>query len=372
MERPTALDIARKLISFDTAQPTGSEQAAAAWLAELLADAGLDVRLHEFAAGRTSVVARLEGSGRPPLCFTGHLDTVPLGATPWQRDPYGEVADGRLYGRGASDMKAGVAAITAAALDAADGDSDADLCLIFTAGEEQGCLGSKHLAASAGALPAGGALVVAEPTSNHPVCCHRGALWLDVTTRGRTAHGSTPHLGENAIYKAAGMIGRLAGFAFDNPPHALLGLATLNVGTMAGGQNINSVPDRAGFTIDIRTLPGMDHGDVLETISDLLGAEAAIEKVTDLAAVFTDPGEPWMIGVRATAEGILGCDLPPIGKLAFTDAAVLKSALGGCPTVILGPGISEQCHRTDEHCLAGAIDQTVEIYAALIRDWRMK
>jgi succinyl-diaminopimelate desuccinylase len=245
---------------------------------------------------------------------------------------------------------------------------EAGLKLIFTAGEEQGCKGSLHLARLPGALGEAGALVVAEPTSNHPVCCHRGALWTEVTARGETAHGAMPHLGDNAIYKIAGMVSSVEAFDFEVPDHPLLGPATLNVGMISGGQNINSVPDRASFTIDFRTLPGQSHPELLERMQKTLGTEARIETRVDLPPVETDPELPWMRDVRRTAERVLKTSLPPEGKLAFTDASALTPALG-CPTVILGPGSQDMCHKTDEFCLVSRIEEAVEIYTDIMRAW---
>ncbi len=366
-----ALKLARKLISFNTFQPEGNERPCAEHLAELLGAAGFTAELHEFEPDRTTLVADLAGDGtRPPICFAGHLDTVPLGTLRWEHDPFaGEIDGGKLYGRGATDMKAGIAAAAVAGIRATEvKDRQAGVKLIFTAGEEHGCKGSLD-AAETGAIGEAGALVVPEPTSNHPVCCHRGALWSRVTARGVTAHGALPHLGVNAIYKVAGMIGQVRQFGFEAPDHPLLGPATLNVGTVEGGQNVNSVPDRASFTIDCRTLPGQSHEELLARMGNLLGQDAEIEKLVDLPPMQTDPEHPWMLEVRRTAEEVQGRDLPPEGKLAFTDASALQPAFGNCPTVILGPGLGDMCHKTDEYCPAPKIREAVEIYARLIENW---
>src|SRR5215831_12102382 len=116
-----AVELTRELVRFNTINPTHPERGCAEHLARLLESGGFAVAFDDFAPGRTSVVAKIEGrSNRPPLAFTGHIDTVPLGATPWSRDPFaGEMADGKLYGRGSSDMKSGVAAFVVAALELA-------------------------------------------------------------------------------------------------------------------------------------------------------------------------------------------------------------------------------------------------------------
>ena len=158
------------------------------------------------APGRTSLVARWGVTDeRPSLCLTGHLDTVPLGRADWSVDAFSGETDGdRLFGRGTSDMKGGTAAIVVAAerVAALGGSPSAGLELVLCAGEETGCEGALALADS-GLLGTCGALLVAEPTTNYPCVAHKGVVWADAVARGKTAHGSMPHLGENAIYKLA-------------------------------------------------------------------------------------------------------------------------------------------------------------------------
>jgi succinyl-diaminopimelate desuccinylase len=156
------VELTQELVRMGTVNPTNPEAPATEHVARLLEAGGFAVSRHAFAPGRTSLVARHGRGARDPLCFAGHIDTVPLGAAPWTRDPFGaEIADGKLYGRGASDMKSGVAAFVCAALDVARADPEAELVLVVVAGEETGCEGSGHLARTAGALCRAGALVVA-------------------------------------------------------------------------------------------------------------------------------------------------------------------------------------------------------------------
>lgn len=207
----TPLEITRELVQIETMNPPGREYECAQYVGKLLQDAGLQVSYHEFAEGRTSVVARLAGSGgKAPICFAGHLDTVPLGAKLWSMDPFaGEVSGGKIYGRGTTDMKAGVAAYLWVALQLARlPRGKADVLFVSVAGEETGCQGSFHLAKSK-VVRGARAVVIAEPTSNYPIVGHRRALWLQAETAGVTVHGSMPHLGVNAIYKAARAIGKL-------------------------------------------------------------------------------------------------------------------------------------------------------------------
>jgi succinyl-diaminopimelate desuccinylase len=366
------LELTRELLRFDTINPPGAEGLCARQVGRLLEDGGFSVTYHELPDERPSLVARIGGtSARPPLCFTGHLDTVPLGARPWRHDPFaGEVADGRLYGRGASDMKSGVAAFVTAALRLAPRlAGTSGLVLVVTAGEETGCQGAHHLAALGGVLGQAGAIVVAEPTGNHPCVGHKGALWLLARTSGVTAHGSMPERGDNAVHKAARAVTRLEWFRFGVPPHPVLGAPTLNVGLINGGMNINSVPDTATIGLDLRTLPEQKHRGVLERLSQYLGDAVRLAPALDLEGVWTDPDDPWVQEVFDVTAPVLGARPGVRGAPYFTDASVLTPAYGNAPTVILGPGEMGMAHQTDEYCLVRRLEEAVDLYEEIARRW---
>ncbi len=365
-----AVELTRALLRFDTINPTSVERDCALHLAGLLEAGGFGVARHEFAPGRTSLVARSGAGARPALCFAGHLDTVPLGAARWSRDPFaGELDGDLLYGRGASDMKSGVAALVVAALETARTAPSTDLLLVLVAGEETGCEGSAHLARTAGALGTAGAMVVAEPTGNEPLVGHKGALWLRARTRGVTAHGSMPERGVNALYRAARAVCRLEEHRFDVAPDPLLGSPTLNVGTLHGGLNVNSVPDEATIGIDVRTVPAQRNEEVRAALARVLGPDVELATVMDVGALRTPADDPWVLQVLDAAAAREG--RRPAGRAApyFTDASVLTPALGGVPTVILGPGELAQCHQTDEHCRVSRIRAAVELYCELAGCW---
>jgi len=369
---PDATELTRALLRMDTINPPGQEADCAAHLGRLLEGAGLAVRAYDFAPGRTSLVARLDGTGDgAPLCLTGHIDTVPLGARPWTRDPFaGETDGGKLYGRGSSDMKSGVAAMTAAVLDlAARPRPRRGIELVLTAGEETGCEGAYHLARTTGALGRAGAVLVGEPTSNAPLVGHKGALWLEARTSGVTAHGSMPERGDNAVYKAARAVSKLEDFGFNVAPHPALGSPTLNVGTIRGGLNVNSVPDEAVIGVDIRTVPGQDHGTLREALVGYLGGEVEVAAFVDVPGIWTEPDNAWVRRVFAIMADILGEQPEARSVSYFTDASVLTPAYGGPPTIILGPGEAAMAHQTDEYCEAGRIGQAVESYVRIARDW---
>jgi succinyl-diaminopimelate desuccinylase len=367
-----AVELTQELVRTRTVNPPGDEEKAASLLGARLESAGLEVASYEFEPGRTSLVARTRSRGeRPALCLTGHLDTVPLGRADWSRDAFAAEIDGdRLYGRGTSDMKAGTAAIVVAAERiAALGTGDAGLELVLCAGEETGCEGALALAQAEGALGPAGAVLVAEPTTNYPCVAHKGVVWADAVARGKTAHGSMPHLGENAIYKLARAVARLEDFALAADEHPLLGLPTVSLGTLSGGININSVPDYATAGIDVRTVPGLSGDDVLAALADRLGDEVELEPRVVLDAIDTDPGDRWVREVFDVMGPLIGETPEPRGLAYFTDAAALAPAYGRPPTIICGPGDAEQAHRTDESCSVAALEASAEGLFEIARRW---
>lgn len=356
--------LTQQLLRIDSVR--GGEADCITLLESLLSPAGFTCTRFEFAPGRPTLVARREGPA--PLCFTGHVDVVPVGAAAWRHDPFGAVIEsGRLYGRGASDMKGGVAAIVCAAL-ASQGRG---LTLVLTAGEETGCEGAFHLVQQPegrAALGQAVALVVAEPTANAPWPGHKGALWLRACAHGRTAHGSMPQLGDNAVYKIARAALAVEAFRFDEGPHALMGAPTVNVGTVAGGANINSVPDLAEMTVDVRSVAGQDHAAVRGRLARSLGPTIELQTLLDVPPVCTDADDPWFASACATVQRVCGACPPPATASYFSDAAALRPALGMPPTLILGPGRPDQAHQTDEFVDVDALHVAQAIYARLIED----
>ncbi len=366
------LDLTRVLIQTQTVNPPGLERICADYLGGILEPAGFRVHSFQPVPDRTSLIARKGGrSDQKPLCFLGHTDTVPLGSEKWERDPFGgEIAEGRIYGRGSSDMKSGLAAMVTAAVELSDRlDGTAGLTLLLVADEETGCTGAADLARHPELLEAAGAMVVGEPTGNLPMVGHKGALWLDAAFSGKSAHGSMPEKGDNAVYKAARAVQALEAFRFEVESHAYLGAPTLNVGTITGGTNINSVPDRAVIGIDMRTIPDQNHTDLFEQMKALLGSDAELSRRISVDGIWTDPDHPWVREVFELAAPVLE-EKPEPGALPyFTDAGILTPAYGGIPTLILGPGEPGLAHRTNEYCLLNRIQQATEIYLEIARRW---
>ncbi len=363
------ISITRELIRYNTINPPGNEEEIAKYVGTILTGHGFSVDYPEYAKGRLHVVATKGLSNtQSPIVLTGHLDVVPLGAAEWSVDPHAaEIIGNKLYGRGSTDMKAGVAAMLVAAIECFEHlPPTGGIKLILTADEELGCRGAKHLCESGYDLGEASAIIVGEPTSNTPYIGHKGGLYLTAKTTGVTAHSSMPELGDNAIYKAARAIAKIETLRFEAEEDDLLGYPTINVGKIDGGLNLNSVPDKTEFTIDVRSTTKLENKQAFQLLKDILGEEVILEKLTDLSAISTAEDHPF---TQVVSE-VCAFDYQQKGvkKAAsfLTDASVLTPYLNNPPTIILGPGEPNMAHQTDEYCYVDKILEAVGIYKEII------
>jgi succinyl-diaminopimelate desuccinylase len=292
---------------------------------------------------------------RPRLLLACHVDTVPA-ADPgsWQRDPFSaEQAAGRIWGRGGSDMKAGLVAAAAAL---AGADPQTPVALLLTSDEEIGSRGAAAAAAAVAEL-AVGAVVVPEATGNRVVLGHRGALWLTVRAAGVAAHGSTPHRGHNALLDLVAVLGR-AGGELPLATEEFLGTETWNPGVLRAGTVPNVVPDRAEVVVDQRTV-----GDGRALVDWWRGQPevAGVEVLVDLPPVRTAADDPWVGTLPATVE--------PRPATYFTDASVLDGVTGGAPIVVWGPGTPAVMHAVDEYVEVAELEQAAESFGAVLARW---
>jgi len=359
IEETEVVNLCRDLVRFKSVNPPGDELEIAEYVADVLREAGLTVEVVSHTPTRASVLARLKGSGEvTPLLYTGHLDVVPIGAAEWLHDPFGgEVVEGRLWGRGSSDMKGGDASIIAAikALAAANFPLKGDIILAFTAGEEGEQLGATALAARPDIAPVQ-AVIVAEPSHNDVYIAEKGAFWLKVTTHGKTAHGSMPHLGRNAIMMMVALLGELDSLAVPYEKHPLLGGFTRSVDTIAGGVKTNVVPDQCEVTIDQRTVPGQDHGAIARQVEELVADlgqrlpefRASVEVVNDRAPVATSALEPVVQRFYDVVAEVTGERPVPKGVNYYTDGVVFAPVFKA-PMIICGPGEAGLAHQPNEY-----------------------
>jgi succinyl-diaminopimelate desuccinylase len=366
------ISLTKKLLSFNNINPPGNEEEIAKFVGEMLDFHGFSTEYIVFEENRLHLIAHRGLSEiKPPVVLSGHFDTVPLGNKNWTSDPFaGDIYNGKIWGRGSSDMKGGLAAMISASIQVFNNTPpEGGIKLIFTAGEELGCLGVQQLFKKIKDPGKASAIIVGEPTGNLPVIGHKGAIYLNAVTSGKTAHSSMPELGENAIYKAAESILKARDFNFNAEKDPLLGFPTINVGKMSGGMNINSVPDHAEFTIDIRSTSMIDHKKILDKITSEFGSGTSFETLVDLKPVSNDETHPFIQLVYAVC-GVSKTDNGYPKTLPYlTDGSVLQRVFNMVPTVVLGPGQPEMAHQTDEYCYIQKLEEAVDIYKNIILRW---
>jgi acetylornithine deacetylase len=370
------LDLARRLIGFATENPPGQERIAAEFLADYFADTGWDVELSDALPGRPNVVVRIGGrEPGPHLVFDGHLDVVPAGDG-WMSDPYTpRIADGRLIGRGAADMKGGVAAMVAAAeaVQRAHVALHGSLTLAVVADEEEGNSGTRHLVTSG---LRGDWAIVPEPTELRPVVAHKGSATLRVHVRGTAAHASTPEHGVNAVDQAAVVIRELHGLAgrLKTRRHDLLGHPTLTVCGIQGGFNDYTVPAACSLVLNRRVLPSEGKDDVLAEVQAVLheltrldpSFAATAELSAFTPAMETELQSPVVLALRSATEQVRGADPGVVGWSATSDGSILTHE-GRLATVIFGPGsIADDAHRPEESVAISDLGQCARIFVSTI------
>ncbi len=341
-----ALDLAVAMVKIDSTPGAGTRDVASL-AAERLERSGMATTMVDYRDGNTNVIATW--GDEPGICLSGHLDTVTVDPREWTVDPLGGVVrDGRLYGRGSTDMKSGVAGVVAAAQEYVRSGGSKGFSVVLTAEEEIGCRGASA-AAEARYLPPATALLVAEPTSNRVHLGHRGALWIDLWAQGRSCHASTPWLGVNAAMLMVDALRNVSDWSDGHPSgHPLLGSRTWNVGRIKGGTLRNVVPNICVAELDFRTPSTEDHRAVADALSTRLPPSVTLDVVLTLPPVLTDGSSTWVDAV-ARAVGAGGDGAPAVSQF-FTDASVLTPAMGSIPTVICGPGSADQAHTVDEYC----------------------
>jgi acetylornithine deacetylase/succinyl-diaminopimelate desuccinylase-like protein len=296
---------------------------------------------------RSNIVARLlpRGKIKQTILLAPHLDTV--GAAGTQFIP--QRKNGRLHGRGACDTKGSVAAMLAALCELANSKSRPLATEIVFAGlidEEHAQAGSRALVQNKFKADLA---IVGEPTKLQVVTAHKGSLWLELATRGRAAHGATPHLGKNAIYEMARIVDALEtdyAAQLKKKKHKLLGAATVNVGKISGGTQPNIVPDSCTISIDRRTLPGETENSVRREIALLLKAKKLSAKISSAKLAPALPLETDFKLPLVQAFLRAANQKKSLGVDYFCDAAVLSA--GGIPSVVFGPGNIAQAHTADE------------------------
>lgn len=361
-------DLTVAMVQCDTRNPPGDESAIAGLLRDVLHGLGARTEVFEPAPGRISVLGTLgAGDGsRPTLLVNGHVDVVALRAEDWSVPPFGGVVrDGRVYGRGACDMKGGIAAAIEGVRACQDAGLElpCDLQFHLVADEETGGRWGTAALLAAGRIAADAA-IVPEPSELGVGVAERGALLAEIRVRGRAAHGGDPAAGHSAIADAARLVQALHLADFGTEPHPLLGDPTCNVGTISGGSMPNIVADTATLRLDRRVLPGWTEQQVLAGLAAVLeragpGIDHTVETLAFVEGSELDPDHPFVHRVRAAAGGA-----PVRGLNLGTDARFLRNDLG-IPAVVYGPGSMTVAHTADEYVPVDELSAAAGTFAAV-------
>jgi succinyl-diaminopimelate desuccinylase len=377
------IHLTTQLIQIPTENPPGNEKRAFIFLKPLLLKMGFNVEILFSPKGRGNIIAEKRwGKGGRRLIFNGHLDVVPAGnPSQWKYSPFkGKLEKGKIYGRGASDMKGGIASFLHAIsmIDRSNiGLQQGAVILHLVSDEEShGHQGMGFLTRKR--VIRGDAAIVGEPTDLDLMIAQKGALWFRISTIGKSAHGSRPHSGVNAIEKMVKAIDQLNSISL-REEHPLLGKPTLNIGMIQGGTKVNVVPDRCEIEVDRRILPSEEREGVLREIKESLDSlqlrdplfQYRMEEIDFAEPSEIDP-EDEIVKISMEAVGEVRGERPKIkGSSGFTDA---RFYIKQCriPTLILGPGGVEQPHTTDESVEVDALIQAAQIYALILINYLSK
>jgi acetylornithine deacetylase len=378
----------RDLVAIPSVNPMGQpvsgpeylEYRVTDYLEKLFAAIGVPYQRQTVEPKRDNIIARLDGAVPPNeggqlILFEAHQDTVPVtGMTiePW----YPVVRDGRLFGRGACDIKGGMTAMLGAVARLAQERPPGmpTIVMACTVNEEHGFTGataiSKLWSQNSSIIPRQpDVAVVAEPTGLDVVVAHKGVVRWKCLAHGRAGHSSQPHLAENAIYRMASVLTALARYQRDIAPrlgtHPLCGSPTLSVGTIGGGLSVNTVPDLCVIEIDRRLLPGEDPRDAYRHAVDFVQSQ-----IGDSSSVEHESPFMTTLGLSDEHNGVLADRLlaavretvgrgEKIGVPFGTDAAAFSAA--GVPSVVFGPGSIDQAHTADEWLPLDELEHASEV-----------
>ena len=383
------------LVSIDSINPelaTGGvgEQAMAEYVSAWLTDHGVANYMHTVVPNRSNVIAKVPGTGGgKTLLLNGHMDTV--GVSGYKNPHLPRIENGRMYGRGAYDMKCGVAACMLAMVEIAALRLRGDVIFTAVVDEEFAGAGTMDVAKRIHA----DAAIVTEPTELNLVIAHKGFVWADIEVHGRAAHGSRPQLGIDANAKLGHVLVAIEKLDHQmrvNPTHPLLGSGTIHSSKVHGGTELSSIAGSALVQIERRTIPGETVAFVTQELQALLDEcaqhdpefSATLRTTLALEPLETNVDEPIVQLILKHGAGVLGAKPEVTGVSFWTDAASLAHA----PLIVGGPGWTDAAsldqvgitsvlfgprgagaHSTDEWVELESVRQCIEIYVAVAREY---
>jgi acetylornithine deacetylase/succinyl-diaminopimelate desuccinylase family protein len=361
-----------KLIRSRSLNPPGNVRECAALIAEELQRRKLPAEIIEEKPGVANVVSHLDGlAGGKTMVWNGHCDVVPPGED-WEVDPFsGELRDGCIYGRGASDMKSGLAAMIVAldALKRTKAPFRGRIVFQAVGDEETGSDGGTLLMIRKGIGNRADFAIVSEPTDLSISIGNRGLRWLEVSVKGRASHAGRPSSGKNAVHAAARMISGLEKLTFKTY-HPLFEIPhpSLSVTMIQAGTKINIIPARCTFSIDRRMIPGETSASVLQEIEEVLHQNSTPGISSEVRITHEgwdpyalDPDFPLVKGLCGAVKEVVG-QYPKIkGKASCTDASHLFHK-ANIPAVCFGPGLEDMAHAANERVPLEKVVQAAHVY----------
>ena len=374
-------EILSSLVRIDTCQPEGNEERLVDWIIERLPAKVKYTRI-SHGGRRASLVVKIAGKAKEGgIALIGHVDTVTCGnANEWKDPPHqAAIREGKLYGRGAADMKGGDAAmlLVLEQLCREEICPEKPVYFCFTADEENQGMGIRAVA-DGGFLNTVDEVLICEPSDGRISICEKGAFWLSVSVDGVSSHASRPDLGVNAVEAAYTFAEQIKQYINAKAPHPILGSATASVTRLTGGIMTNMIPPHAELEMDIRTVPGISHSDILahvKTSAENLkerfpGIGMDISVTNDRPAVETEEDNACVRRILKLA-GEMGMDPTPRGTYFYTDASQLIPGFPA-PFVIAGPGDDKLAHCTDEYIEISSVALFAEFYYRYITDNYMR
>lgn len=365
-------DLLKSLVQAESTADKG-ELAAAQIIRNHLKNHGIESELTCWDETRANIVAHIKSTEQKSgLLFACHLDVVPPGEGQWKHSPFSAAEeDGKIFGRGSVDMKGSIAAlITAVEQFTAEGtELKGDIIIVAVAGEETDSCGIKKFVVDyKDKLPPLAGIIVAEPTNFEVITAHRGLLWLEVIAKGKTAHGSMPHLGVNAINSMRVFFDEIEKIKLSADKHPLLGDCSISINTISGGKAVNVVPDTCSVKFDIRTIPNQNHAEIIEKFESIFSYikknhpefDAEVKIIRDVGALETDSNCDFVKEFCSVAD----CK-ETITAGFCTDGPFLAGL--GAPIVIFGPGNSELAHKPDEYIELTDLEKAVGVYVKILK-----
>lgn len=370
MERQRKIQILKDIVNINSTN--GHEEQVANYLQKLLAEHGIESEKVQYDVDRASLVSEIGSSDEKVLAFSGHMDVVDAGdVSKWKFPPFEATEhEGKLYGRGATDMKSGLAAMIIAMIELHEEKQklNGKIRLLATVGEEVGELGAEQLTQKGYADDLDG-LIIGEPSGHRIVYAHKGSINYTVKSTGKNAHSSMPEFGVNAIDNLLLFYNEVEKFVKSiDATNEILGDFIHNVTVIDGGNQVNSIPEKAQLQGNIRSIPEMDNETVKQVLVKIINKLNKQENVNlelifdyDKQPVFSDKNSDLVHIAKSVASDIVKEEIPLLGISGTTDAAEFTKAKKAFPVIIFGPG-NETPHQVNENVPVENYLEMIDVY----------